>query len=71
MKFAIKLQYAMNAMYPSLAKPISVSKYRYNQNATKGSLIVEVGGTGNTLAESITAVEYFADAMASVVCEDG
>ena len=71
MKFAIKLQYAMNAMYPSLAKPISVSKYRYNQNATKGSLIVEVGCTGNTLAESITAVEYFADAMASVVCEDG
>ena len=68
MKFAVKLQYAMNSMYPSLAKPISISKYRYNQNATKGSLIVEVGCTGNTLEESIAAAGYFADAMASVVC---
>jgi stage II sporulation protein P len=57
----------MNEMYPSLAKPISVSKYRYNQHATNGSLIVEVGCTGNTLDESVTAVGYFAQAMASVM----
>jgi stage II sporulation protein P len=57
----------MNTLYPTLAKPIELSQYRYNQQATKGSLIIEIGCTGNTLQESLTAARYFADAVAKVL----
>ena len=67
MQLAIKLQYAMNTLYPTLAKPICVSQYRYNQHMTSGSMILEVGCTGNTLKESIASMKYFASAAAQVI----
>ena len=66
-KLALHLQQEMNKLYPSLAKPIELSQYRYNQQATKGSMILEVGTTGNTLQESVTAARYFAEAAANVL----
>jgi stage II sporulation protein P len=67
LKLALRLQYAMDTMYPTLTKPIDLSEYRYNMHATLGSMIVEVGGIGNTLDESVTAVTYFADAIIEVL----
>ncbi len=66
-KLALHIQSQMNKLYPSLAKPIELSQYRYNQQATTGSMIVEIGCTGNTLQESLTAARYFADAFAKAV----
>ncbi|MBQ1730077.1 MAG: stage II sporulation protein P [Oscillospiraceae bacterium] len=65
--FALKIQYSMCEKYPSLARPIKLSQYRYNQHATEGSLIVEVGCTGNTLPEALAAVRYFGDCLADVI----
>jgi len=67
LKFALHLQADMDEKYPGLARPVTISQYRYNQHATSGSLIVEVGCTGNTLQESLTAVEHFADCMGDVL----
>lgn len=67
MKLALRLEYEMNRSYPSLARPVGASEYRYNQHMTSGSLIVEVGAAGNTLSESVEAVRYFADVYASVI----
>lgn len=65
--FALKLQAAMVSRYPTLARPLKLSEYRYNQHVTTGSLIVEVGTCGNTLQEALTAVGYFGDCLASVL----
>lgn len=67
LKFALLLQGCMNIKYPSLARPLYISEYRYNQHATTGSLIVEVGYNGNTLKESLNAVTYFGDCMGDVI----
>ncbi len=67
LKLALHIQDEMNRLYPSLAKPIKLSQYRFNQQATTGSMIVEVGSIGNTLQEALTAVRYFADALSNVV----
>ena len=67
LKLALHMQNEMNTLYPSLAKPIKLSEYRYNQQATTGSMIVEVGCTGNTLEEAITAARYFAHAASNVI----
>jgi stage II sporulation protein P len=61
------MQNEMNTLYPSLAKPIKLSDLRYNQQATTGSMLIEVGSTGNTLQEALTAVRYFAEAASNVI----
>jgi stage II sporulation protein P len=67
LKFALRLQYSMDQLYPSLARPLCVSQYRYNQHLTTGSLILEVGSNGNTLDEALGAVRYFGEAAANVL----
>lgn len=67
LKLALRLEHEMNRMYPTLARPITLAEHRYNQHLTNGSLIVEIGASGNTLSESITAANYFAEVYSAVV----
>lgn len=69
LKLALHLQASMNELYPSLARPICLSQNRYNQHATTGSLLLEVGCNGNTLQEAINAVRLFADAASEVLID--
>ena len=63
LRLALYLQQAVNAKYPTLARPISVTQERYNKQLTTGSMILEVGSSGNTLQEALTAVRLYADAV--------
>lgn len=67
LKFALQLQTKLVAQYPGLARPINLRTERFNQHATPGSLIVEVGTDGNTLAEAVTAGQCFAAALADLL----
>lgn len=60
LKLALYLQSAVNPQHPTLMRPIQLVKERYNQQLTTGSLIMEVGSSGNTLQEALTAVDLFA-----------
>ena len=60
LKFAIKLQQKANELYPGLFRPILLNNYRYNQNLTTGSAIIEVGATANTLEECTASMKYLA-----------
>ncbi len=62
LKLALYLQKAVVDSYPTLARPIAMKMERYNQQLTTGSLILEVGSSGNTLEEALRAVRLFADA---------
>ncbi len=63
LKLALALQNAVVNTYPTLARPVAVKQERYNQQLTTGSLILEVGSSGNTLPEALTAVRLFAEAI--------
>lgn len=63
LKLALTLQDALESTYPTLARPISLKTQRYNQQLSIGSLLLEVGSSGNTLQESITAVKLFGQAV--------
>lgn len=65
-KLALKLQEQCNRLYPGLARPIHLTKYRYNQHLTTGSLIIEMGSNGNTLEEALISSEYIAKVFAEV-----
>ena len=62
LRLALYLQNAMEKEYPGLARPLSLKSERYNQHLSPGSMIIEVGSTGNTLSEAIRAIELFGDA---------
>ncbi len=61
--FALSLQELVEEKYPHLTRPTLVCPYRYNQQFTPGSILLEIGTAGNTLQEAITAAELFADAV--------
>lgn len=67
LKLGLRVQDKLTAMYPSLARPLNLRKERFNQHATPGSMIVEVGTDGNTLTEAVTAGRYFATALAEAL----
>lgn len=67
LSFAALLQKRASEKYPSLMRPLTVSGSRYNQHATSGSLIIEIGTNGNTLQEALCAARYFGDAAADVI----
>ena len=64
---AVKLQKIAQEKYPGLMRPINLRKERFNQHATKGSMLVEIGTSGNTLDESLRSVRLFADILSSLL----
>lgn len=59
LRLAVYLQNAVNEAHPTLMRPITLVNERYNQHLTTGSLIVEVGSSGNTLQEAVNAAQLF------------
>ncbi len=69
MAVAVRLQAAMVSLAPDLARDIDLRSQRFNQHLTTGSLLVEVGTSGNTLQEALAGARLFAQAAAAVYLE--
>ena len=69
LSFAVKLQNVLNELYPGLMRPINLRQERFNQHATTGSLILEIGSSGNTLGEALTAIDLFADGLIALLSQ--
>ena len=67
LKLGLRIQEQMTKAYPGLARPLQLVKERYNQHATNGSLILEVGTDGNTLEEALVCAKYTGIAIAKVL----
>jgi len=67
LKFAMKFQRVVNEMYPGLTRPVSLTKERYNTHTTYGSIIIEVGTTGNTLEEALVSARMIGNSVAKFV----
>ena len=63
LSLALYLQQAASSAHPTLMRPVSLVPQRYNQQLTGGSLILEVGSSGNTLQEALSAIRLFAGAV--------
>ena len=62
--FAVLLQKGLVRGYDSLARPMVLRSSSYNQQVSPGSILVEVGGHGNTLTEAIDGARMWADNVA-------
>lgn len=63
--FAVKYQQTMEALYPGLARQLSLVSARYNQYLTTGSILLEVGTESNSLEEASYGAELAATALIS------
>ena len=64
---AAKIQNAAEIMYPGLMRPINLRRERFNMHVTRGSLLLEMGSNGNTLAEAKSSAVYIAKAIAAAL----
>ena len=54
-------------MNRELKSTIDIVNERYNQHLTRGSLIIEVGSSGNTLQEAVRAVRLFGESAGAAL----
>ena len=64
---ALTLHRAVAERYPTLMRPTLLCDNRYNQQLSPGALLLEVGTSGNTLAEAIEGVERFAEVIGPIL----
>lgn len=64
--FAAAWESAMERRYPGLTRPVLLDYRYYNQDLTTGSLLIEMGSHGNTLAEARYAGELVGKALAGL-----
>ena len=67
LKLAVAIQEQILSEYPTLMRPVLLRKSRYNQHATTGSLLVEVGAAGNSPEEAFLSARIFAQQMTEVL----
>lgn len=67
LRLALRLQKAIGDQYPDLARPLSFCPRRYNEDLTKGSLLIEVGTEVNTLDEATYSGQLVGKALADVL----
>lgn len=60
---ALKLQAVLQGEYPQLCRKLDLRTERFNQHAAPGSILVEVGTTGNTLTQAKASAVVLADAI--------
>lgn len=65
--FASLIQQKMESKYPTSTRSILLDERFYNQDMSVGSLLVEVGGHGNTLEEAKNAIGLFAESLITVL----
>ncbi len=63
MALAVKLHAQLEKDVPGICRPISFRTQRFNQDLSRGALIVEVGGTGNTRQQALAAADVLAQAI--------
>lgn len=60
---ALKILAMLERQVPGISRPASLRASRYNQDLHPAMLLVEVGSSGNTLAQAKAAVHYLANAI--------
>ena len=67
LSLAVRLQSALNSKTRKSCPSYISARTTYNEQYTDGSILVEVGACGNTLAEAENAAVLLADTLAGII----
>lgn len=66
LSLALKLQTQLESFCPGICRNLNLRTQRFNQDLSVGSLLVEVGASGNTHAQALKSAEVLAKAILSL-----
>lgn len=66
LSLALKLQTQLESFCPGICRNLNLRTQRFNQDLSVGSLLVEVGASGNTHAQALKAAEVLAKGILSL-----
>ncbi len=66
---SLKMQLAMNELYPNLTRKIYLNAYRYSLHMKDKSMLIELGAQTNTIEEIYNSIERIAEALGKVCIE--
>lgn len=66
LSLALKLQTQLESFCPGICRNLNLRTQRFNQDLSVGSLLVEVGASGNTHAQALKAAEVLSKAILSL-----
>ena len=67
---AAKLQSKLTRKYENFARPINIRGASFNEQFTKGSLLIEIGSSGNTLTEAKNAARLLTYSLIEMIEEN-
>ena len=67
---AAKLQSKLTRKYENFARPINIRGASFNEQFTKGSLLIEIGSSGNTLTEAKNAARILTYSIIEMIEEN-
>lgn len=67
LKLAVKLQNVMSKKYPDIMRPINLRKERFNMHATRGSMLIEVGTSANSVGEAIESIKLLGKELSTIL----
>ncbi len=67
---ALKLQSKLCEDFPGLARPINLRGASFNQQSSPGSILIEIGSSGNTLTEAKRAAEALTYSLIELIGEN-
>lgn len=67
LSLAVKIQNNLLKTRPNLCRAINIRTERFNHHTTKGSMIIEVGSSANTLEEAVLSAEYIGNAISDIL----
>ncbi len=66
LSLALKLQSLLEEICPGICRNINLRTQRFNQDLSPGTLLVEIGASGNSLQEALGAAEVLAQGILSL-----
>ena len=67
---AVNLQDRLTRSYANFARPINIRGASFNEQFTPGSLLIEIGSSGNTLSEAKYAAELLTYSIIDMIKEN-
>lgn len=67
LSLAVKLQARIQNEHPNLCRSVNLRTERFNHHTTKGSMIIEVGSSGNTSEEAILSGKHIGKALSGLL----